>query len=189
MTNQTQALPSPRPLNVLMGIPDDRLCMIRSKDQGKRLGVDLPGTASILPFVRRRVFDFNIIYLEPGPASGQIVLGPGPIVNHIADPDRCSGALNKVVLIAERSGRACFNHPRSVLRTTRDGVARALAGVPDLQVPATIRLNTAEPDESSSRHRGKRAALSGAPASCRRSWRRQHDQDRHAGRNRQRSNP
>ena len=49
---------------------------------------------------------------------------------------RCSPRSKQIV---ERTGRACFNHPASVMRSTRDGVATMLQGIKGVVVPRTIR--------------------------------------------------
>ncbi|HEY7976846.1 MAG TPA: hypothetical protein VID67_01525 [Rhizomicrobium sp.] len=65
---------------------------------------------------------------------------PGPILNQIADPDRCGRSLEKLAAAVAESGRACFNHPRAILATDRLSVAQKLSGIDGLHVPQTLRL-------------------------------------------------
>jgi hypothetical protein len=132
------------PINILFGLPDDGRCKVRVVRDGKRLGITLPGTVSITPHLSRKRFAANVLYLQPGDRR-ELALGPGPLLNHISDPDICSGALAVVETIVEETRRACFNHPAAIAKTTRDGVARALAGTPGLRVPRNIRADARTP--------------------------------------------
>jgi glutathione synthase/RimK-type ligase-like ATP-grasp enzyme len=140
-------------LNVLLGIPDDGAGVVRVGPGGRAIYADaastgsrfvLRGSANLAPFLSRERFVLDRIYVQGGDVA-PISLGPGAILNHIADPDICSRALAEVAKIAERSGRPCFNHPSAIARTTRDGVARLLTGVPGLTVPKTIRVTQRSP--------------------------------------------
>ncbi len=136
-------------LNVLLGIPDDGAGIVHVGPGGRSVVMDahgsgpsqftLRGSANIAPFISRARFALDRIYVQSdeGPP---IRLGPGAILNHIADPDICSRALEAVAKLAERTGRPCFNHPGAVARTSRDGVAQLLSGIPGLTVPKTIRV-------------------------------------------------
>lgn len=127
------------PLNVLFGLPDDHKAQISLVDNGRRLSFDLPGTVDIVTHLPRQRFATEIIYLQPGqkhPAK----LRPGALLNHIGDADICAQALEAARQIVRKSGRPCFNHPDAIAGTTRDGVARALKGIPGLDVPKTIRV-------------------------------------------------
>src|SRR5687767_15566613 len=96
----------PRPINILFGLPDDGLCKVRAARGGKRVGITLPGTLSISPHLSHKAFAANIMYLEPGRKS-PVNLGPGPLLNHISDPDICAGSLEVVEHIVKESGRPC----------------------------------------------------------------------------------
>jgi glutathione synthase/RimK-type ligase-like ATP-grasp enzyme len=136
-------------LNVLLGIPDDGAGVVRVAPGGRAVIAETPGTgsssfvlrgsANIAPFLPRERFALDRIFVQ-GDGSPPISLGPGAILNHIADPDICSQALTEVVKIVERTARPCFNHPSAVARTSRDGVAQLLSGIPRLIVPKTIRV-------------------------------------------------
>jgi hypothetical protein len=138
-STSTPAVAQRRPLNVLSGIPDNRLCEISVHAKGVNLIISLPGTADIIQFLPGSRFAQNLI--QPGPhyPVEQAKLKPGPLLNHIADADRCGLVLKKADQIATQTRRACFNFPKSVARTTRDEVARSLQGIEGLRVPKTIR--------------------------------------------------
>jgi hypothetical protein len=128
-----------QPLNVLSGIPDNRLCEISVHPSGSNLVIALPGTADIVQFLPRGRFEQNLIQLGPHYPIERAKLKPGPLLNHIADADRCGIVLKKADQIATQTRRACFNFPKSVAKTTRDEVARTLHGIEGLRVPKTIR--------------------------------------------------
>jgi glutathione synthase/RimK-type ligase-like ATP-grasp enzyme len=140
-------------LNVLFGIPDDGAGIVRVAPGGRAVVTNTPGTgsssfvlrgsANLAPFLSRERFALDRIYVQGD--EPPIRLGPGAILNHIADPDICSRALAEVAQIAESSRRPCFNHPAAIARTTRDGVAQMLSGIPGLTVPKTIRVAQSSP--------------------------------------------
>ena len=128
----------PIALNVLFGLPDDRRATIQVAKDGRRLDYDLPGTVDIAHHIPPERFTAKWVYLGPGqeqPAK----LRPGALLNHIGDADICSQALALARRLVSKSGRACFNHPDAIAGTTRERVARALTGIPGLDVPKTIR--------------------------------------------------
>ena len=141
-------------LNVLLGVPDDAAGMVRVGNGGRALVADAPGSgsskfmlrgsANIAPYLPRERFTLNRFYVQDDLATA-ISLGPGAILNHIADPDICSRALRAVAKVVERTGLPCFNHPAAVARTSRDGVAQRLMGIAGLTVPKTIRVAQRSP--------------------------------------------
>ena len=158
-----ESLPGPSPrasaqqrirLNLLLGIPDDGAGTVRVGPGGRTVISDTPGagpssfvlrgSANLAPFLSRERFALDRIYVQ-GDGEPPVNLGPGAILNHIADPDVCSRALAAVAKIADRAGRPCFNHPAAVARTSRDGVAQMLSGIPGLTVPKTIRVAQRSP--------------------------------------------
>ena len=134
------------PLNVLFGLPDDGKALVSVAEDGKRLDFTLTGTASIVSFVSKERFAMSTLYLHPDQQI-PVRLGPGALLNHVADPDICSGALELIEQIVSKIARPCFNAPTAVARSTRDQVARSLAGIPDLIVPKTIRIPGGSPHE------------------------------------------
>jgi hypothetical protein len=138
-TTSAPAVARRQPLNVLSGIPDNRLCEISVHPKGVNLIINLPGTADIVQFLPSLRFEQNLIQLGPHFPIERAKLKPGPLLNHIADADRCGIVLKKADQIATQTRRACFNFPKSVARTTRDEVAKTLQGIEGLRVPKTIR--------------------------------------------------
>jgi hypothetical protein len=134
------------PLNVLFGLPDDGKALVSVADDGKRLDFTLTGTASIVSFVSKERFAMSTLYLHPD-FQIPVKLGPGALLNHVADPDICSRALELIEQIVSKVARPCFNAPGAIARTTRDGVARSLEGIPGLIVPKTIRIPGASPED------------------------------------------
>src|SRR6185503_9885971 len=134
------------PLNVLFGLPDDGKALVSVADDGKRLDFTLTGTASIVSFVSKERFAMSTLYLHPDHQI-PVRLGAGPLLNHVADPDICSGALELIEQIVSKVARPCFNAPAAIARTTREGVAHALAGIPGLIVPKTIRTSGGRPED------------------------------------------
>jgi len=65
-----------------------------------------------------------------------------PIVNNITDPDIASISLRMLARLGQQTGCRFFNHPDAILKSGRTDVARALGGIPGLQVPRTIRVRT-----------------------------------------------
>ena len=128
------------PINVLFGLPNDRKAPIIVNDDGRSIAFDLLGTVGMLPYLSPTRFSLAVRYLEPGGAE-TAELAPGPVLNHVAEPDSCSEALGMVERIVAKSGRPCFNHPIAIGRTTRDEVSRALSGIEGLKVPKTIRVH------------------------------------------------
>jgi hypothetical protein len=138
--------PAPIPINVLFGLPNDRKAPIIVYDDGKSIAFDLTGTVGMLPYLSKTRFRLSVSYLEPGGAE-PARLGPGPLLNHIAEPDSCSETLKMVERIVAKADRPCFNHPVPIGRTTRDEVSRVLAGIEGLKVPKTIRVRERAPAE------------------------------------------
>jgi len=134
------------PLNVLFGLPDDQRATIKILDNGRRLSYDLPGTVDIVHHLSPQRFASEWIYLQPE-QDHPVKLPPGALLNHIGDPDICSQALELARQVVSRSARPCFNHPDAIAGTTRDHVCRALAGIPGLDVPKTIRTEAPTPAE------------------------------------------
>jgi glutathione synthase/RimK-type ligase-like ATP-grasp enzyme len=149
-----RAAQQPVPLITLLGVPDDGVDVVRVSPDGRRLvavgagpagdSFILRGSANIAPYVSRARLALNRFYVQDDPRIAARI-GAGPILNHIADQDICSRALALVRAIVDQGRRRCFNHPVAVARTTRDGVARLLTGIPGLTVPKTVRVEQTSP--------------------------------------------
>jgi glutathione synthase/RimK-type ligase-like ATP-grasp enzyme len=126
-------------LNVVVGIPDDRAGRVAVDPVSNLLRVTTDGTANISSYFPKQGFAAKIVNIDPAP-SVPVRFEPGPILNQIADPDRCGRSLEKLAAAVAESGRACFNHPRAILATDRLSVAQKLSGIDGLHVPQTLRL-------------------------------------------------
>lgn len=125
-------------LPVLHGLPDDMTGMVFLDDDNK-LQLSLPGSAVFLK--RLPAHDqarMPRLYIQadkpiqlPASARGK------PLINYIADPDRCSHTLAQIMRIARMLEAPCFNTPAAVAQTGRHAVAKALASIPGLHVPRT----------------------------------------------------
>lgn len=144
------------PINVLFGLPNDRKAPIIVNEDGRSIAFDLLGTVGMLPYLSQTRFSLAVHYLEPGGVE-PTELAPGPLLNHVAEPDSCSETLRMVERIVAKSGRPCFNHPNAIGRTTRDEVSRVLSGIEGLKVPTTIRVR--EPTGAELRNAIDRAGL------------------------------
>lgn len=131
-------MPSVEVLPVLHGLPDDMTGAV-SLDAAGKLQVSLPGSALFrmhLPAAEQARMPRMYIQADkavrlPADARGK------PVVNYVADPDRCSHSLLQVLRIVDMLGAPCFNAPRAVARTGRHAVAKALAPIPGLHMPRT----------------------------------------------------
>lgn len=124
-------------LPVLHGLPDDMAASVFLEDN--KLQLSLPGTAV---FLKRLPLNDQArmprIYIQadkpiqlPSSARGK------PLINYVADPDRCSHALAQIIRIVRTLEAPCFNTPTAVAGTGRHAVAKALASIPGLHMPRT----------------------------------------------------
>lgn len=67
------------------------------------------------------------------------------LLNLITEPEQNAKTLETLRKLLRGVRGRVINRPEAVLRSTRDEVARTLAGVPGLIVPKTVRLNGAKP--------------------------------------------
>ena len=127
-----------RVLPVFHGLPDDMTGAVFMDENGQ-LQLSLPGTAVFMkripPELEARM---PRVYIQadqpltlPASAKGK------PVVNYVADPDRCSNSLVQIMRAVQALEAPCFNSPYAVARTGRHAIAKALAGVPGLLVPRT----------------------------------------------------
>ena len=143
--------PSRIPVNVLFGIPDRSQRTVGVSPDGKHLRGRKPGPGEVIfigsvnlaRHLDPQRFALERFYLKKGRLSLRI--GPGPFLNHIADPDTCSGALEMAAQIVDQASRPCFNRPAAIALTTRHEVARRLVAIDSLTVPKTIRVPNTTP--------------------------------------------
>jgi hypothetical protein len=67
-------------------------------------------------------------------------------LNLVTDPDQNPKVLANIQKLLRSFTGRIVNRPGAVLRTTRDQVARMLAGIPGLIVPRAVRLGSAKPE-------------------------------------------
>ena len=128
----------PRIVPVLHGLPDDMTGAVFLNEQGQ-LQLSLPGTAVFLKRLSaEQQARMPRVYVQadkslqlPASAKGK------PVINYVADPDRCSNSLLQIMRVVQLLEAPCFNSPSAVARTGRHAIAKALAGVPGLLVPRT----------------------------------------------------
>ena len=100
----------------------------------------------------QRRFDATVVYLQPPGEPDAIAAMPVEafpdcdiIVNAVADADQGAAFLAKVRAFCERFDLPVINlADQRIARTTRDGVAQLLAGVPGLTVPAMRRVDRSD---------------------------------------------
>ena len=128
----------PMVLPVLQGLPDDSTGMVFLDDAGE-LQLSLPASAVFLKRVPAELQSrLHRIYIQadrpiklPADARGK------PVVNYVADPDRCSNSLAQIIRIVHALQAPCFNHPRAVAHSGRHAVAKALQSIAGLHMPRT----------------------------------------------------
>jgi glutathione synthase/RimK-type ligase-like ATP-grasp enzyme len=135
---------SPDAALVLHGMPDDRLVKLAGVDGPAGLQIIIPGTCDFITRISDDVRRWPNVTL-PLPSGKAVRLPRLPMVNHIADPDLHGKSLVAAQELVRRIGLPCFNHPTRVLPTTRDEVARRLAGIAGVTAPATLRLAPKHP--------------------------------------------
>jgi hypothetical protein len=70
------------------------------------------------------------------------------MINAISDPDTHIKALTKMDNITNRlPNLKCFNHPKNILKTSRDNIYNLLKGIPKLIVPKTIKIQAKSADD------------------------------------------
>ena len=137
----------PIPLNILFGLPDDRLATVKVAADGRRLDYDLPGTVDIVHHIPAKRFAPEWVYLGPGleqPAK----LRPGALLNHIGDADICSEGARARDPAGEQERRGPVSIIPKRSRERRGTAWRACSrGHPGLDVPKTIRTAALTPAE------------------------------------------
>jgi glutathione synthase/RimK-type ligase-like ATP-grasp enzyme len=103
----------------------------------------MEGTASFLGQLAVIPWDAQAVYF----GDERLVLNArmlrAPCINFMADADLYQRALQQAAAFVDALNVPCFNHPRAVLRTTRDSIHDLLQDIPGLHVPRTVRANAA----------------------------------------------
>lgn len=138
--------PAAAVLPLMMGIPDDRMVSVFAGADGV-LGYNFLGNSrlatNLAPRFKQRLL--RVFFGPEAPIRMPPELRRAPLINAVADPDLSSVALRMLRKHVETAGGACFNHPDAVLGTSRDGIAKRLAGIEGVLMPRTIRLRIEEP--------------------------------------------
>jgi hypothetical protein len=137
-----------------------------------RIGITLDDTGKPLYLMGGNCSVHQRLPLRQGVASAFTLFGkavrqpivelrpqPTLIFNQIADADTHTGALERCIELCEQVSTTVINHPRHVHKTTPDRLALALAGVPGLTLPRTLRFRPRSPDEVYSRATADRIAF------------------------------
>lgn len=87
-------------------------------------------------------FDTDTLSLFAGRDDDIAKLGQNAqlVINLVSDADQTEALLPLAADLVDRLDLPVVNHPRKVQQTTRDGVARLLAGIPGCRVPQALRL-------------------------------------------------
>jgi len=126
-----------------------------------KIGVTLDEKGNLLYVVDGNCSVDDRLQLEKGIAYKTIIFGlgvpqrmlsfksvPSLIFNQIADADTHQGALERCVELCNQVEAPVINHPKYVLETTRDQVARKLGDIPGVVMPRTLRFQPRSPDEA-----------------------------------------
>jgi glutathione synthase/RimK-type ligase-like ATP-grasp enzyme len=129
---------------------NDRSLMGMNLDERGNLVYLMDGNCSIhhrLPLLK----DVGQSFLLFGPGVMQRMIQskrkPSLIFNQIADPDTHKGALERCIELCDHLDTAVINHPKHVLRTSREQVSMALQGIPGVVMPRSWRFQPRSPDE------------------------------------------
>jgi len=87
-------------------------------------------------------FDTDTLSLFPDRDYDTAALGENIhlVINLVSDADQTGDLLPLAADLVDRLGLPTVNHPRKVAQTTRDAVAKLLAGIPRCRVPQALRL-------------------------------------------------
>ncbi len=124
---------------VFFGVPDDARAKILFTSWNEAPRMVMQGTASFLAQLTDGPWSLAPVYFGSPQMEIKARLRQAPCINFLADADLYPLALAQAADFVEQLKVPCFNHPRAVLGTTRDGVYRQLKDVPGLHVPVTVR--------------------------------------------------
>lgn len=123
----------------LLGIEDSNRVTIRSLQP--RISYEMQGIIDIYWDLRHPELRKKVITLGGADARVPAVERPDIIFNCITDADGNSKALQLAMqVIRQHPGVTVINRPVHVLKTRRDDVAAALADIPGVVAPATVRI-------------------------------------------------
>ena len=140
-----------KPMAVLFvsGVNDPSKIEVTLDDKG-RIGYLLDGNCSVLHRMdlgTREVAEVLIFGKRVRQTGLEFNRRPSLIFNQIADPDTHRGSLERCIELCESVDSPVINHPRSVMRSSRERVSAALQGIPGVTMPRTIRFQPRSPQE------------------------------------------
>ena len=132
----------------LNGIPDDRLVKVDHIKKMTNIVYVAGGSANIYPFLSDIPFKKSMAVIDTSPKQEFEVVKPHAFFNQIADADSHRIALHKTAqLLINFPDIPLFNHPKDVLKTTRDNTYRLLHDIEGLVVPKTVSISPSSPQE------------------------------------------
>lgn len=124
----------------LLGIEDSNLVYMRGISQ-RGSTYELQGSIDLYQDLRHPELKKQVVVLGGADAALPEIKQPDIIFNCITDADSSTKALRLAMeVIRKFPGVPVINRPVNVLKTRRDDVATALAGIPGLVVPAVQRI-------------------------------------------------
>lgn len=131
----------------LQGIEDSNQVVMHTPSQKGEAKYGMHGSIDIFADLRNPALQKQVVVLGGVNAKVPTVAKPDIIFNCITDADRSSKALKLAMQVIRQHKVPVINRPMHVLKTRRDDVATALADIPDLVVPATIRIRPSSHQE------------------------------------------
>ena len=119
-------------------------------DEKGRIGYLLDGNCSVLHRMNlggREFAEVLIFGKRVRQSAVEFERQPALIFNQIADPDTHRGALERCIELCAQLESPVINHPRKVIRSSRERVSVALQGIPGVTMPRTIRFQPRSPQE------------------------------------------
>ena len=126
---------------LLMGVTDDSRATTLYSSWHEPPRMIMQGTASFLAQLPDLPWDAQAVYFGDQNLVLNARMLRAPCINFMADADLYERALTQAAAFVDALNVPCFNHPRAVLRTTRDGIHGLLQGIPGLHTPKTVRTN------------------------------------------------
>jgi tetratricopeptide (TPR) repeat protein len=110
------------------------------------LMLDAPGAGStpVNYLAGRSHYESNFVGIMPGLQHDIALLRSkaGVVFNMIGDADNGKDVLPLAAQLADQLGRPVLNHPRVIMATDRESIARKLAGIPLVRVAKIARFST-----------------------------------------------
>lgn len=94
----------------------------------------------------KQPYEVNILPLlkQVEPDAEKLKHGGQIVVNFVSDADQGKAVLPRVVKLVRELGLPTINPPEKIQKTTREGVAQMLCGIPDVKLARVVRLAAGE---------------------------------------------